>query len=241
MKSFIFLLFFIFVKAEHVIDQNKFPEIWSSPEKLQSNYDLIAEIRVLLDEIIENESEWLDSGFDSWPRPNPFYYRTPDCIYLEFDKDSMNIARLWTPFGEVKLLGSGWLDAIRRVSMKFMERIDTITELKDISTEMNWYYWADGKEYPTVYTAGKVFDLCSREFPELCTNKIYKISPRDAPSSCSNKGFIEIIGVDYTNDRNSFEKVSKGKNAFQKKLVHEKHEQEILIPCFRKGHMCNIK
>lgn len=118
--------------------------IWNSPKDLQPYYNFISKIKLILDEIIEKEDQWVENGMEVYPTPNRFCCKTMDSIYLHFDDDGC-VKCLWTPFGKVVLLNSGCGDAMKRVSMEFINKIKTICTLENLSGKIEQSYWYHGK------------------------------------------------------------------------------------------------
>lgn len=98
-------------------------------ELLQPYYDFITKIRGILDEcLVELGIDSDYSGFIGWPIPNPYRNSTESGIYLEFCRYVL-IEHLRTPFGEVKLLGTGLLSNLKAISELFMTKILHICNL----------------------------------------------------------------------------------------------------------------
>jgi hypothetical protein len=87
------------------------------------------------------------NGFVSWPEPNGFCHRTRDCLLLvttrwrAWEGMAERFSLLCTPFGEVKLFGSGPEDLLCSVSSAMFA--DPFWDLEDVTGRVCGYiYWA---------------------------------------------------------------------------------------------------
>lgn len=94
--------------------------------KKKPYFDAIQHIRSKLESCILKYKH-IENGFKNWPNPNPYYFRTPAYLFLETEKwrDSEKICTLWTPLGEVKLLGGGSFDQLVKCSGEFLNSMKT--------------------------------------------------------------------------------------------------------------------
>lgn len=93
--------------------------------------------------------------------------------YLELYDDGI-IDKLWTPFDEVKLLGSGLCDEKKRISDKFMSSINIISIVEDVTGKLIEYYWIDGIERKIRIRPGKFYKL---NWEENIWNNTEKLQP----------------------------------------------------------------
>jgi hypothetical protein len=188
----------IFLMMDFIFHLNM-DNVWYNAQQMQIYYDFIAKIRVCLD-MIDVNNKFAQNGFVAWPTPNPFYYRTMDSIYLEITNNHVYI--LWTPFGEVKLLGSGCSKDLQDVSDEFLNNLKKICDLDDVSGKLTEYYWIDSdtmKERNVGQRSGKIYRLVWNN----------EISP-----SFKVYSHICIDSEKYTKNKELFELVSHGKNTF---------------------------
>jgi hypothetical protein len=115
---------------------------------LKPYYTAIQQIRAAIDKPAAAVNQ--RTGFESWPTPNPFYSRTPKYMFLEtaLNRDGAEVlVDLYTPFGEVKLLGGGCLDTIEHVSKTFLNEMDW--EIEDVTKKVKLYSYSqtDDRRY----------------------------------------------------------------------------------------------
>lgn len=107
-----FAMLFLFLNASH----GSGIENWNNEEFMRPYYTAISFIRNQLESCIDRRPKYVSNGFIDWPTPNNSSYRTPKYLYLKTSGKSLS--RLYTPFGEVFLLGSGVADNMDLVSKK---------------------------------------------------------------------------------------------------------------------------
>ena len=112
-------------------------------KELQPYYSAIVKIRETL-EAISAKLEY-KTGFKGWPTPNPFYYRTPKYMYLETaifkngeeKEEEEEIVKLYTPFGDVKLLSGGSFSEMLQISKEFLSTMEW--ELVEVTKTIKLY------------------------------------------------------------------------------------------------------
>lgn len=119
--------------------------IWCDEKALIPYYEAIRVIRAGLDICCLP----LKSGFHSWPTPNPFFCRTPRYLFLEtisegVDKHNERLSCLYTPFGEVKLLGSGFVHRMVEWTKSFMWVMTDKWEIEELTGIAPIHYYLKG-------------------------------------------------------------------------------------------------
>lgn len=171
---------------------------------LQKYYDAIHLIRLALC------GEEISLGFKDWPTPNQFYRRTPYYMYLEINDKHLD--RLWTPFGEVKLLGSGLYSELKSITEEFLYKMMNNWEIEDVTAKVmvSNYDEEEKKEYnshkgyessyyknATIYLIKKVGNIVLAES-----------KPKEL------KLYSGFGTKNYERDTRLFKKVSNGKETF---------------------------
>lgn len=106
-------------------------------EALRPYYEAIKQIRATLEAAAQSFD--CRTGFTGWPSPNPFYYRTPKYLFLEtmVISGEEQLYRLYSPFGEVKLLDSGLLSRLITISTSFLASMDW--NIEDVTDRVHGY------------------------------------------------------------------------------------------------------
>ncbi len=124
--------------SESVISQ------WNNEEGMRPYYVAISKFRQVFEECRDQEKERVGNGFKDWPEPNPFYYRSPKYLFLETSEakepeladKTRGLSRLHTPFGEVKIFGSGWSSAIRNISKNILHKMESRWILEEVTDKV---------------------------------------------------------------------------------------------------------
>ena len=174
--------------------------IWNNPEELQPYYDFIAKFNELLDKIISNADTKAVNGLKIWKKPHKSSYRTLEGIYLEFI--GMAAYRLWTPFGEVKIISSRGSDmsVLSSISNKILDELTTICKIENVTDKIVLKEWVCG---------------IKRDVQNTPSGPFYKLIWSDVPMS----NLCEVYGLVFTNikdirEHDIFRIVSKGKDTF---------------------------
>ena len=187
---------------------------WTSVAELAVYYSAISTIRDQLESCTNIKDM---SGFIRRPEPNPYYCRTPSGLYLETtiigyanEKGDEILRRLWSPFGEVELLGGGWLDKLKQVSTEFMSEMSSTWVLCDVSRDVNIYSYTKDKLYGPCkfnYTYNKTCSTTSRLY------QIKSINNRALPFQHGLTLYSDVSDIDYKKDNDLFIEVSGGKKS----------------------------
>jgi hypothetical protein len=123
--------------------------LWSDTTALAPYYNAICLIRMYLEDALERAKDrsicfFVENGFVCWPTANPFYYRTHELMYLVTISGRADF--LMTPFGQVKLTGSGYTHDLERTSELFMESLHRHCALEDVTSKMRKFHLFEGKQ-----------------------------------------------------------------------------------------------
>lgn len=118
---------------------------WHNNRLMKPYYDAICELRKIFEPLHAKCESYCDNGFTRCPFPDCFYHRSNKYIYIEvsfYESDNIHyINRLYTPFGEVKILGGGFGNELTRLSSNFISTIknDQICEMYDVTDKIKVY------------------------------------------------------------------------------------------------------
>lgn len=124
-------------------------ELIQDTNELEKYYTAIAKIRTKLESVLSEleGNDYVQNGFEVWPTPNPYYDRTPEYIFLETSvhtsytgEEEETLKQLYTPFGQVKLLGGGCGHRLLATSKAVLQEMDW--DVKDVSNEIKVYNYA---------------------------------------------------------------------------------------------------
>jgi hypothetical protein len=148
-------------------------------------------------------------------KPNPFYSRTPQYIFLEtagFKDGREEICDLYTPFGKVQLLSGGLLSDILSISGIFLETIRST--LVDVTKKIQVYNYVqeDDRKYGP-------FPLKKEHWPGAGTpTKLYLVQSAESidieKSELVFFSSIVLAKGQYERDKAQFQELSEGKNCF---------------------------
>lgn len=164
-------------------------------ETLQMYYDAISKIRKALDAVCEGN----ETGFNSWPKPNPYYDRTSSSIVICFDveEDYMIPIYLYSPFGEVKIFSGK-----RKHFKKFYNTVDWELVNIDKVSYVSDRKLVNDKERKK----GGWFNRC------MVLKRIENINLPIDNFTCNVSRNMD--SDQYKKDRKNFEILSNGKNCF---------------------------
>lgn len=196
--------------------------LWNDEPIMKAYYQALSLVRRLLESVIPENSTCV-SGFNAWPSPNPFKYRSASGIILEISitKQGATLTRLHTPFGAVKLIGGGLFNERLQISDKFIGAWSGVGTVIDLSTASigahRLQYGCESKIYPgwqygmECHTnSGDVANLYLLHYNDQYSfSSTVNVDPKDLDIflSCRGAGY-------YDQSRRMFSQASEGKNHF---------------------------
>jgi hypothetical protein len=176
----------------------------NDPKKLQVYYDAIHEIRTHLESIDKDKVLY---GFTGWPSPNPFYDRTVDSLVLEVHD---YIQTIYSPFGEVKISGGGWVTELCNASNLFLKTMDwDIQKLNKSQIEFSHLLFHDDDDEKIPYKIEEAENL-------FLIKRVGKIQllPLSSQTKISIYLDLNIKRSQYKKDKEIFDIVSNKKDCF---------------------------
>ena len=177
----------------------------STTNDLCDYYHAIASVRMIVDKHQKH------NGFVGWPSPNPYFWRTSGSMYLMVSdtKYGKIVKRMCTPFGEVKLLGSGFQDELIDISENVLRNTDWT--LVDATDKVKFYDYVEGKLY------GPRNLQCKEELENDWPLKVYCIERIGEHRFQASGEIFKNICLEkgqYEKSRQCFFKLSHGNNSF---------------------------
>lgn len=143
-----------------IINPTQEAVVMSSLNKL-NNYKLFKLIQSMHDLIEENSKNgFVNLGREGWPEPNPFYRQTKQGLLLEYYYG--HPGKLWTPWGEIMLVGGGWSSDLKAATDPLLQRLSLTEVVPGKQTESGYY----GPIY-------KIEAVCGKPLPEAVVAEKY--------------------------------------------------------------------
>lgn len=197
-------------------------------QQLKPYYDAIAKIRVAAEAILvakdqeyktKGEKFWVDNGFKGWPTPNPCYNRTNGLMFVAASYYSTgeihDINYLVTPFGEIKITGSGMGDHISEFT-NLLFHDENLWELEDVTEELRVYgcYIQEKNE-----TRGGPYKPPKESWEGACDTLKFYVIKRVGEYTFDTTGrelcyYLSVFMKEWFKDGDIFNEVSGGKGCF---------------------------
>lgn len=197
-------------------------------QQLKPYYDAIAKIRVATEAILaakhqeykaKGERFWVDNGFKGWPTPNSCYDRTNELMYVAVSCDSTgeihDINYLVTPFGQVKITGSGMGDNISELT-NLLFHDENLWELEDVTDKLRVY---GGYIQETNEVRGGPYKPPKESWKGACDTVKFYVIKRVGEHKFDTEGrelcyYSSVFMKEWSKDTDLFKEVSGGKECF---------------------------
>lgn len=205
-------------------------DYWKDEEVMKNYYEAICDFRRVFDKVYnrihEDKKEYCGNGFKGWPDPNQCFYVSMKGIFLPitlYDGVIKVIGSIRSPFGEIKVIGSGWGSTINKVAQQTFEAIHEICDLIDVSDtvrlhnlnlygeEKNQRVYGDGEFNKKDKYHDKIeYKLYLLHFKDERYNQVVNINNSDLHI------FVNVNNSDtvYNSKKKLFKKLSNGTNCF---------------------------